>query len=206
VWILRSFLEEEQNTHGRSYRNKVWSRYWRNDHPETAPPGDPSHTQSPNLDTLMDANKCLLSRAWYSSLLRDSVSVWPILKWMFTSIHWTEHNKGSSERTQGAEQFCSPIGGTTVWTNQYPQSSQGLNHQPKFTHGGTCGSSCIYSRGWCSRLLMVGDSLGPVKALFPNVGEFQGQECVGWWAREGGERRGGGVSRGKIRKWIIFEI
>jgi hypothetical protein len=25
----------------RSYRDKVWSRPWRNDHPETAPPGDP---------------------------------------------------------------------------------------------------------------------------------------------------------------------
>jgi hypothetical protein len=42
---------------------------------------------------------------------------------------------------------CSPIGWTTKWTNQYPQSSQGLNHQPKSTHGGTHGSSCICSRG-----------------------------------------------------------
>jgi hypothetical protein len=29
-----------------------------------------------------------------------------------------------------------------------PQSSQGLNHQPKSTHGGTHGSSRICSRGW----------------------------------------------------------
>ena len=45
---------------------------------------------------------------------------------------WTEHrvpNEGARERTQGAEGVCSPIGGTTIWTNQYPQSSQGLNHQ-----------------------------------------------------------------------------
>jgi hypothetical protein len=35
----------------------------RKDHPETAPPGDTSHIQSPNLDTMVDANKCLLTGA-----------------------------------------------------------------------------------------------------------------------------------------------
>jgi hypothetical protein len=40
------------------------------------------------------------------------------------------------ERTQGAEGVCSPIGGTTIRTNQYSQSSQGLNHQPKSTQEG----------------------------------------------------------------------
>jgi hypothetical protein len=35
----------------------VWSR----DHLETAPPGDPSHIQSPNPDTIVDANKDLLT-------------------------------------------------------------------------------------------------------------------------------------------------
>jgi hypothetical protein len=29
-------------------------------HPETASPGDPSHIQLPNPDTIVDANKCLL--------------------------------------------------------------------------------------------------------------------------------------------------
>jgi hypothetical protein len=32
------------------------SRDRRNDHPETAPPGDPSHIQSPNPDTIVDIN------------------------------------------------------------------------------------------------------------------------------------------------------
>ena len=35
--------------------------------------------------------------------------------------HWTEHrvpNGGARERTQGAEGVCSPIRGTTIWTNQ----------------------------------------------------------------------------------------
>ena len=32
-------------------------------HPVTAPPGDPSHIQLLNPDTIVDANKCLLTRA-----------------------------------------------------------------------------------------------------------------------------------------------
>jgi hypothetical protein len=63
----------------------------------------------------------------------------------------TEHmvpNGGARERTEGAEGVCSPIGGTTTWTNQIPQSSQGLSHQPKKTHGGIHGSRCMCSRGW----------------------------------------------------------
>jgi hypothetical protein len=57
-----------------------------------------------------------------------------------TAIHWTEcrvSNEGDRERTQGAKGVCSSIGGTTIGTNQYPQNSQGLNHQPKSTYGGT---------------------------------------------------------------------
>jgi hypothetical protein len=86
-------------------------------------------------------------------------SAWQIQKWVLTAIHWTEHrvpNEGARERTQGAEGVCGPIGRTTIWTNQYPQSSQGLNHQPKSTHGGTHGSSCICSRGWPCRSSMEG--------------------------------------------------
>jgi hypothetical protein len=32
-------------------------------HPKTAPPGDPSHTQPPNLDAIVNAKKCLLTEA-----------------------------------------------------------------------------------------------------------------------------------------------
>jgi hypothetical protein len=38
-------------------------------------------------------------------------------------IYWMEHmapNGGARENTQGAEGVCNPIGGTTIWTNQYP--------------------------------------------------------------------------------------
>jgi hypothetical protein len=54
-------------------------------------------------------------------------------KWMLTAIHWSKHrvpNEGARERAQGVEVAYSSIGGTTIWTNQYPQSSLGLNHQP----------------------------------------------------------------------------
>jgi hypothetical protein len=53
----------EQNTHGRSQREKVWIRDRRNDHPETNSPGDPSHKQPQSPDTIADANKCLLTGA-----------------------------------------------------------------------------------------------------------------------------------------------
>ena len=54
VFLLQFILEGEKNTHGRSYRDKVWRR----DHPETTPPGDTSHIQSENPDTIVAANKC----------------------------------------------------------------------------------------------------------------------------------------------------
>jgi hypothetical protein len=60
--------------------------------------------------------------------------------------------------------------------NQYLQSSLGLNHQSKKTHGSTHGSTCICSRGWPSQSSMGGEALGPVKVLCPSVGECQGQE------------------------------
>ena len=157
----------------------MWSKDWRKGHPETAPPGDPSHTQFPNPDTIVDANKCLLTGAWYSCLLRGSTSACQIQRWMLSANHWTEHrvpNGGTRERTQGAKGFCSPIGGTTIWTNQYPQSSLGLNHLSKKTHGGTCGSICICSRGWPSQPSMGEEALGPMKILCPSIGECQGQK------------------------------
>jgi hypothetical protein len=62
-------------------------------------------------------------------------------------------------------------------TNQPdPRSFQGLNHQPKSTHGGTHGSSRICSRGYPYRTSVRWEALGPVKAQCPSVGEYQGRE------------------------------
>ena len=94
----------------------------------------------------------------------------------------TRSNGGATERTEGAEGACSPIGGTTIWANQYPQSSQGLNHQPKSTHGRTHGSTWICSRGWLCWTSKGGEALGPEKAWCPSVGECQGGELGVWGA------------------------
>jgi hypothetical protein len=133
-------------------------------------------TQLLNPDTIVDANKYLLTRAWY--LLRGSASALQIQRWMYTAIQWMEHrvpNGGALEMTQGAEGSCSSIEGTTKWTNQYPQSSQGLNYQAKNTDGATHGSSHVCSRGWPWGTSIRGEVLGLVKG--PSVGECQDREA-----------------------------
>ena len=92
---------------------------------------------------------------------------------MLTANHWTEHkvpNGGVRERTEGV---CNPIG-RTILTNQIHQSSQGLNHQPKSTRGGTHVTIHICSRGWFCQTSMGEEALGPVKALCLSVGEWEG--------------------------------
>jgi hypothetical protein len=86
---------------------------------------------------------------------------------MLIANHWTEYevpNGGVRERTEGAEGVCNPIGRTAISINQTLQSSQGLNHQPKSTHGGIHGSICICSRGQHCWTSMREEALGPVKA------------------------------------------
>jgi hypothetical protein len=41
-------------------------------------PGDPSHLQLPNPDTIVYVNNCLLTGAWYNWLLRGSAKAWLI--------------------------------------------------------------------------------------------------------------------------------
>ena len=104
------FLEGGTKYPWTEYRDKVWSRAWRNGYPETSPPGDPSHKQLPKPDTVVYANKSLLTGAWYSCPLRGSTSAWQIQRWMLTAIHWVEHSvpsEGARESTQGAEGVCS---------------------------------------------------------------------------------------------------
>ena len=101
------------------------------DHPETSPPRDLSHIQLPNPDTIAYARKLLLTGPWYSCLLWGYTSAWQIQKWILTVIYWMEHrvpNEGARESTQGTKRVCKPIGGTTIWTKQYPWPD------PQFTH------------------------------------------------------------------------
>jgi hypothetical protein len=108
-----------------SYRDKVWGWDERMDHLEIATPGDASHNQPPNADTIAYASKILLKGPWYSCLLWAYASAWQTQKWTLTVSYWMEHrapNGGARESTQGAKGVCNPIGGT-IWANQYPQSS-----------------------------------------------------------------------------------
>ena len=72
------------------------------------------------------------------------------------------------------------------------------NHQPKSTHRGTHGSSCLSSRGWPCWSSMGGEVLGPVKAPCPSVGECQDREA-GMGGLVSRRSRGGhrGVLKGK---------
>jgi hypothetical protein len=87
-----------------------------------------------------------------------------------------------------------------------PQSSQGLNHQPKSTHGGTDDSNYICSRGWPCWSSMGGETLGPVKAGCPSVGGMPGWGSgSGWMAgvtphRSRGRGMGKGDFEGETRK------
>ena len=58
---------------------------------------------------------------------------------MLTVNYWMDHkapNGGARESIQGAKEICNPIGGTTLWTNQYPRALD---------------SSCICIKRWPSR-------------------------------------------------------
>jgi hypothetical protein len=90
---------------------------------------------------------------------------------------------------------CNLIRRTSLSTNRTFQSSQGLNHQPKSTHGGTVGPSRICSRRWPCLASMGEEALGPVKAQCPSVGECEdGEAGVGGWVVEQPHRsRGRGM-------------
>ena len=99
---------------------------------------------------------------------------------MLAANHWTElgvPDGGVGEGTEGAEGVCSPMEGATVSTGQTPQSSQGLDYQPKSTHGGTHGAGrLICGRGWLCWTSVGGAPLGPEGVQCPSVGECQGKK------------------------------
>ena len=69
-----------------------------------------------------------------------------------------------------------------------------VREQPKSTHGGTYGSSCICNKKWPCWASMRGEALGSVKACCPTVGEFQaGEAGVGGWKNTLIEAGGGGM-------------
>jgi hypothetical protein len=67
-----------------------------------------------------------------------------------------------------------------------PQSSQGLNHQPNGTHGGTHGSKHMCSRQSPGGTSMRGKALGLVKAQCPQCCGEPGQGSRSGWVSEQG--------------------
>jgi len=206
--LLRSGNE---NTHRRKYGDKVWSRDWKKNHPEIAPPGG----CIPYIDT-KPRQYCgcqeVLTGACYSCLLRGSARAWQIQRQMLAANHWTENGfpiGGVRERTVGAEQVCNPIRRTTIPTNR---SSQELNHQPKRTQEWTYGSSRIWIRGWPCWAWMGGEGTWSCEGLMPQCrgtpGQGSGSEWVCEWVREHLYRSSGGWDsgflEGKPGKEITF--
>jgi hypothetical protein len=107
---------------------------------------------------------------------------------ILTANHLTEPrdpNRRVRGRTEGTEGNYNIIGRKTVSTNQTPQSSQGLNHQPKCIHGGIHGSYYICSRGLPSLAPMRGEVIGHVEACCPLKGGCWVSELrVGGWVRK----------------------
>ena len=108
-------------------RTKKWNNDWRQSHPQTTPPWDPSQAQTPNPDPFPDAKICLQIGAWHGCPLRSSARTWLRQMQILTANHWTDH-----EDTNGRVRNCYPIG--TISTKWTPQSSQGQKHQPKSIH------------------------------------------------------------------------
>jgi hypothetical protein len=119
---------------------------------------------------------------------------------MLAAIHWTWHrvpDGGVGEGTEGAEGVCNLIGGATVSTGQTFRGSQGRDHQPKNTHGGTHASGHICDRGWPCWTSVGGVTLGPEGVQCPSLEECQGGKVdVGGLVEEQphrGKGKGGGT-------------
>jgi hypothetical protein len=148
------------------------------DHLESSPPRDPFHNQPPNADTIAHASKILLKGPWYSCLLWGFASVWQIQKWVLTVTYRMEHrapNGGARESTQGAKGICNPIGGTKIWTNQYPPELMSL--------AAYVSEDGLVGHQWEVR------PIGLANFICLSTGERQGQE-VGGWRKVGGGHGG----------------
>jgi hypothetical protein len=191
VSILRPSLEWGTNYPCRSYRDKVWSWDRRNSYAETAPSADPYYNQPPNADTIAYASKILLTGPWHSCLLWGYANAWQIQKWMFTVIYWMDHrtpNEGARKSTQEAKRVCNPLGGTTIWTNQYPPRAVSL--------AAYVAEEGLVNHQWEDRPLVLRRSYVPVQGN----ARARKWECVGQGA---GQREGIGGFGDSI--WSVNE-
>jgi hypothetical protein len=126
---------------------------------------------------LHNSRKILLKEPCYSCLIWGYASAWQIQKWMLTVIYKMEHrapNGGARERTQRDEGVCNSIGGTTLWTNQYP---------------GARVSSCIYIKRWPSRPSLGREAPWFCKLYMPKYRGKPGPRSGSGWVGEQGRGR-----------------
>ena len=151
-------------------------------HPETTLPNGPSQIQTPNPDSVADAKKHLLTGNWYICPLRGSAHANQYRYGWLQPLDWAWEPYGGVTRTEGVEGDCNPIGRTTISSNLTPQNCQGLNHQPKSSHGETHDSSCICRKGLPYLASVGGEDLDSVEAHCPRVPGCYGSKAgVGGW-------------------------
>jgi hypothetical protein len=112
-----------------------------------------------------------------------------VSKWMLTISYWMEHrapNGGARESNQEAKGICNPIGGTTLWTTQYPPELVSL--------AAYVAEDGLVGHQWKER------PIGHANFICLSTGECQGQE-VGV-----GGRRSGWVGSGGESGWGTFGI
>ena len=125
---------------------------------------DPSHNQPPNANTIAHTSKMLLKGPWCSCLWWGYVKAQQTHKWSLAVSYWMDHrapNGGARESTQWAKGICNPIGGTTIWTNQYPRALD---------------SSCVCIKRLPSRPSMEREAHSTANFICPSTGERQGQK------------------------------
>jgi hypothetical protein len=92
----------------------------------------------------------------------------------YTVSYWMDHRApsgGARESNQGAKGICNPIGGTTIWTTQYPPELVSL--------AAYVSEDGLVGHQWKER------PIGRANFICLRTGECQGQEVgVGGWGSE----------------------
>ena len=145
----------------------------------TASRGAPAHILLPNLDTIMNANKCLwqepdIAVTWEALLVPEKYRSWGLQPsiGLSTGSPMEELEKGPQSwrglqphrrNINMNQSVCPELPGTKPPTKEYTIGTQDF--------------SCTCSRGWTCGTSMGGESLGLVKAQCPRLGECQHREA-----------------------------
>jgi hypothetical protein len=121
------------------------------------------------LETLLRVFCWLLPTNWI--ILKFFIMLFKTLIFLLFSP-WTQTLLRSLPlRTQGAKGICNPIGGTTLWTNQYP---------------GALHSSCICIKRWPSWPSLEREAHWTRKLYMPQYRGTPGPKRASGWAGEWG--------------------